>query len=283
MRNKRFRFKSLDEQFDDMDHSVAAFQTQRDSFSNQKKKDKLKRRQIAYHKRYQKVLDNCFYCIDAPKLIKHLIVSLGAKMYLSLPAIRRVVEDQCCLIPMEHIPAATAFDEEVFSEMEYFQKHLVKMFAAQKKGVVFIEIVHDVSHKRHTVINCIPLPLNLYNQAPIYFKKAILESDEQWSQHKKIIDTRKKSFRRSVPKNFSYFYVSFGMNGGFAHIIEDKNKISTHFGLEIICGMLEKSAQITLRAVRARKDIEFKRVKEFLKSWEKFDWTKKLDGGAYAP
>ena len=46
--------------------------------------------------------------------------------------------------------------------------------------------------------------------APLYYKKAILESDEQWSQNKKLVDTAGKGLRRSVPRGFPYFFVGFG-------------------------------------------------------------------------
>ena len=49
-----------------------------------------------------------------------------------------------------------------------------------------------------------------------------------------VIDTREKGLRRSVPKGFPYFSVSFGMGGGFAHVIEDEAQFPRHFGAEII-------------------------------------------------
>ena len=70
----------------------------------------------------------------------------------------------------------------------------------------------SVQKNRHTVLHCIPLDEDCDQRdlAPMIFKKAIMESDEQWSQHKKLIDFRKKGLRRCVPKNFPYFAVSFG-------------------------------------------------------------------------
>ena len=39
-----------------------------------------------------------------------------------------------------------------------------------------------------------------------------------------------KGIRRSIPKNFPYFSVEFGMGGGFAHVIEDRSQFPEHFG-----------------------------------------------------
>jgi hypothetical protein len=33
-----------------------------------------------------------------------------------------------------------------------------------------------------------------------------------------------------IPKGFSYFSVDFGLQSGFAHIVEDENTFSSYFG-----------------------------------------------------
>ena len=42
--------------------------------------------------------------------------------------------------------------------------------------------------------------------------QALLEGDEEWSQHDsaRCIDTKGKGIRRSVPESFPYFHVEFG-------------------------------------------------------------------------
>ena len=44
----------------------------------------------------------------------------------------------------------------------------------------------------------------------MYFKRAIMESDEEWSTHKKAMDTSEKSIRNVVPVGFPYFHVEWG-------------------------------------------------------------------------
>jgi hypothetical protein len=65
----------------------------------------------------------------------------------------------------------------------------MKMFHDQGKGVVFMETVINIRAHRHAVIEAIPLPYGDYEDAPAYFKEAIMVSAEEWSQHKKVIDT----------------------------------------------------------------------------------------------
>jgi hypothetical protein len=96
-------------------------------------------------------------------------------------------------------------------EVQYFKKHLVNMFAAMKpvQKCVFLETVYDLGRQRHTIIECIPLPKELYDDAEMYFVKALNEADEEWAQHKKIIrfSNEKGGIRRAVPSNFAYFSV----------------------------------------------------------------------------
>ena len=79
---------------------------------------------------------------------------------------------------------------------------------------------------------------------PAYFKKAILESDVEWAQNKKLVDTRKKKLRNCIPQGLPYFSVEFGKDGGFAHVIEEERLFKKYFGLEIIGGVLD--ADVTL-------------------------------------
>lgn len=59
----------------------------------------------------------------------------------------------------------------------------------------------------------------------------------------KLVDTRKKGLRASVPKGLPYFSVEFGLDGGFAHVIEDETLFPLYFGKEIIGGMLDLEPQ----------------------------------------
>lgn len=68
----------------------------------------------------------------------------------------------------------------------------------------------------------------------MHFQKAIQESESEWTQHKKLIDTSAKGLRRSIPPHFSYFYVQFGLQQGFAHVIEDHTKFPRFFGQVLI-------------------------------------------------
>jgi hypothetical protein len=60
-------------------------------------------------------------------------------------------------------------DQNVWVEIRNFKKCLLQMFAQQDKDVVFMETVISLARQRR---HCIPVPCEVSNNAPMYFKKA---------------------------------------------------------------------------------------------------------------
>lgn len=54
--------------------------------------------------------------------------------------------------------------------IQNFMKSLMRMFAAEDKGVVFFETVLSLKHQKHTFIECIPLAWEHFDEIPGYFK-----------------------------------------------------------------------------------------------------------------
>ncbi|XP_071951636.1 CWF19-like protein 2 [Antedon mediterranea] len=237
--------------------------------------EKMKARAIAEHKQLSAALSKCPYCLDSSEMKKHLIISLGTKVYLSLPATRSLTDGHCLLIPMQHATAATALDEDVWNEIQTLKRALVTMFESQDEDVVFLETSMNLRKQYHMRIECVPVPKELEEMAPIYFKKAIMETGSEWSQNKKLIDTHQKGIRKSVPKGFPYFSVEFAMDGGFAHVIEDEQTFSHYFGKEILGGMLDLEPRRWRNPLRENFDNQRRKVLRFADWWKPFDITNK--------
>lgn len=103
-------------------------------------------------------------------------------------------------------------------------KCLMRMFAAENKGVLFYETILSFRQQRHTVIECVPLPAEAFADAPAYFRESIIASESEWSQHKKLIDfsTRQGGFRNMLVSKLPYFMVMWDYKGekGYGHVIE---------------------------------------------------------------
>lgn len=98
-----------------------------------------------------------------------------------------------------------------------------------------------------------------------------MESETEWSNNKKVIDLKTKDLRRSVPKGLPYFAVDFGMEGGFAHVIEDEQLFPPNFAEEIIGGMLDLDAHKWRKRKRESLEDQKDKVAEFLERWKKYE------------
>lgn len=59
---------------------------------------------------------------------------------------------------------------------------------------------------------------------------AIQECESEWSHNKKLITlSKERGIRQSVPKGLPYFHIDFGLQNGFAHVIEDEQEFPRNF------------------------------------------------------
>ncbi|XP_076184311.1 CWF19-like protein 2 [Aptenodytes patagonicus] len=236
-----------------------------------------RRKAIHEHQQLAARMEKCPYCFDSSELSKHLIIAIGTKVYLSLPSNQSLTEGHCLIAPLQHHTAATLLDEDIWEEIQMFRNALVKMFEAKDLDCVFLETNMNMKKRYHMVYECIPLPKEVGDVAPIYFKKAIMESDEEWSVNKKLIDLSSKDVRKSVPKGLPYFSVDFSLQGGFAHVIEDQHKFPHYFGKEIIGGMLDLEPRLWRKGIRQNFEDQRKKVLQFAQWWKPYDFTKKKE------
>lgn len=65
----------------------------------------------------------------------------------------------------------------------------------------------------------------------LYLQKAINESEGEWSDNRKLLELNASNgdIRRALPKGFAYFAIDFGLQPGYAHIIEDEQRFPRNF------------------------------------------------------
>ncbi|XP_042637603.1 CWF19-like protein 2 [Orycteropus afer afer] len=239
-----------------------------------KEEENQRKKAIAEHQRLAVQMEKCLYCFDSSQFPKHLIVAIGVKVYLCLPNFWSLTEGHCLIVPLQHHKAANLLDEDIWEEIQMFRKSLVKMFEDKGLDCIFLETNMNMKKQYHMVYECIPLPKEVGDMAPIYFKKAIVESDEEWSMNKKLIDLSSKDIRKSVPRGLPYFSVDFGLQGGFAHVIEDQHKFPHYFGKEIIGGMLDIEPRLWRKGIRESFEDQRKKALQFAQWWKPYDFTK---------
>ncbi|XP_048512561.1 CWF19-like protein 2 homolog isoform X2 [Athalia rosae] len=136
--------------------------------TRQDERDRLQA--IKQHERMSKSLDKCRWCIDSKQMLKHMIVAMGSKVYMSLPSYGSLTSGHCIIAPIHHVICQTQLDEDVWEELQAFRKALTKMFMDQEEDVVFFET--SMVHRKfpHMQLECVPLPKEIGDLAPLYFK-----------------------------------------------------------------------------------------------------------------
>ena len=255
----------------------------------QKSEINLKNAAIGDCQKMNKILDNCQLCHQEDKGQAPVapLISLGTRVFLTLPTEPELSEGGAVIVPIQHRTNLLECDDDEWEEIRNFMKCLTRMYHDQGRDVVFYENAAAPHRKMHAAMQVVPLPYSLGETAPAFFREAILSSDEEWTQHKKLIDTAarardglgKSAFRRSIAKEMPYFHAWFSLDGGLGHIVEDSNRWPRGdlFAREIIGGMLDIEPDVIKRQGRwTRQD---KRLDGFKARWRKFDWTRVLTDG----
>ncbi|XP_034949207.1 CWF19-like protein 2 [Chelonus insularis] len=253
----------------DMDELFEERITHEESDAKQDLRNKM--HAIKEHKKMEKTLENCHWCIDSRAIQKHLIVAMGSKVYLSLPAHESLTNGHCMIAPIHHCSSQTLIDEDVWEELKIFKKALIKMFTDRNECPVFFEIFMGRHRFPHMHLECVSLPEEVGSMAPMYFKKALLECEMEWSTNKKVVELNKKDIRQAIPKGLPYFAVEFGDQGGFAHVIEDEQLFPRNFAQEIIGGMLDLGSSIWRKPRKQKFEQQKQKVLAFAETWKKYD------------
>ena len=81
----------------------------------------------------------------------------------------------------------------------------------------------------------------------------------------------------SIPANFPYLHVEFGLAAGFVHILDDESAFDPAFGRKVLAGLLQSAVE-DQRKLRARQGHTAQQAEadRFLADYSGFDWTKAL-------
>jgi hypothetical protein len=255
----------------------------------QKSEINLKSAAINEFQKMNRILDSCQLCThedtNQPPIAP--MISLATRVYLTLPTEPELSEGGAVIVPIQHRTNLLECDDDEWEEIRNFMKCLTRMYHDQGRDVVFYENAAAPQRKMHAAMQVVPLPYSLGETAPAFFKEAILSSDEEWTQHKKLIDTGararqglgKLAFRRSIAKEMPYFHAWFDLDGGLGHIVEDSHRWPKGdlFAREIIGGMLDIEPDVIKK--QGRWNRADKRLDGFRKRFKKFDWTTVLTDG----
>lgn len=241
---------------------------------------KEKAKQVRDYKRMTRALDHCKLCLQSQSRKKHLMISIGTCAYLALPDKGRMVPGHCCIVPTEHIPSARISDESTWEEMRNFKKCVLQMFADKGKECIFFETVLDLNSARsHAIVECVPVSKSVASKAPMYFKKAIDDATNDWSQHasKRCIETESRHLQTKIPPNFPYVHIEFGLTSGFVHVIDDPKSFDPLFARRVLVGLMGLPEEdMHGRLSREGEGVQRQWVDEFRKAYTAYDWVSQI-------
>lgn len=236
------------------------------------------------------------------------IISASPRIYLARPPYPALSRGTCVLVPREHRCNLLHCDEDEWEELRNYMKCLIRMWVKGRgyAGVVFYEnavsaglsgdettsTAQSQRDMAHALMYAVPIKDEYdFKDVRAMFKEAMLTSDEEWSQHRKVIDTQKIAsqladeqdssaakfaVRRSIAKEAPYFHAWFDINGGLGHIVEDRRKWPRGdlFAREILGNLLRTDITKIRRTPRWENgDGNEKEIWEYQHFWDKFDWT----------
>uniref|UniRef100_A0A7S4KQA5 Cwf19-like C-terminal domain-containing protein n=1 Tax=Guillardia theta TaxID=55529 RepID=A0A7S4KQA5_GUITH len=242
--------------------------------------DRARKQMIHEHNRAEAVHNKDRLDLDNSRFPKHLLLAVATRTYLMLKPNGRLTDGHCLIVPQQSVPSTLQCDEDTLDEIRNFKKCLLQTFHQMDMDCIFFETAISLDRMPHASVECVPLVRDKSSNAPMYFKKAIMEVENEFeSQNRALIDTRGvKKLATKIPKHMPYFSVEFGLQGGFAHVVENERKFPKTFGADILCGILGLPATITQRE-RSSIEHEKQLAAAFLASYEPFDWTKMLREG----
>ncbi|KAI0988484.1 hypothetical protein GJ496_007440 [Pomphorhynchus laevis] len=186
----------------------------------------------------QKMSEPCYLCdaFSGEKNPDRVMISTDNEVSVFIDSRCSLIKHQCFISIQDHVPVLLQASRDSYSNCTALMQKLTDRFELLDLHCVFVEC-SDIRRK-HTVIHCYPLSSEEFSLAPFHFKKAIQDSEGDWSDNKKFIEFPFEHFRHKIPSKLPYFMVSFKLQKTQAHIIENRLDYSNYFEKDVLAGIL---------------------------------------------
>lgn len=222
----------------------------------------------------QPKLDSCWFCLSNPKVEKHLIVSIGSEMYVTL-AKGPVVTAQdsqvpglghLLLIPITHYPTFGKIPMEaqieVVAEMEKYKSAIRRLFDQHGQDLVIFEVSREsFKGMSHAHIQLVPVPKSKSDQVEkVAREKAAAEGMD-------LIDR--------VPANpeIPYFRMELPNGQSLVHLLRPKERFNLQFGRLVIASVLGSPEREDWKACSQTEEEEKACAAQFKEAFKPFDFS----------
>jgi len=209
--------------------------------------------------------DKCWFCLASPDVEKHLVVSIGDGVYVTI-AKGFIVPDHVLILPIGHFQSVLTLSKETLEELEKYKSALVKYFKSKGKVVVFFERNYK---SQHLQIQVVPLP----EKCDAYIKDTFLDSAE--NQNINLVEIPKHTeIQQVINVGKPYFLVELP-SGDKLLCTTMGREFPLQFGREVLAsrGLLNKAERADWKACQCSREEEEMVANRFRKQFEPFDFT----------
>ncbi|PKY49479.1 hypothetical protein RhiirA4_405497 [Rhizophagus irregularis] len=216
----------------------------------------------------------CWFCLSNPKTVKHLIVSLGDEIYLSL-AKGPLTDSQdknisqvpggghVLLVTIQHHPTFrdVPIEDQVnmMNELEKYKSSLKTLFRKYDADMVIYEVSRAGGTQQHYHLQVVPVPIrfnsNMIREA--FVKEA---SDSGFELH---------PISTSLPSH--YFKVDLPEGTSLVHEINPDEKFDVQFGRKVLANLLGCSERTDWRACKLDEEQERLDANKFREAFTPYD------------
>ena len=191
-------------------------------------------------------LNSCEYCSES---IPNSLMILESFQIL-LPKSGPLVPGHLLIMPTDHqISSIDLSHSELQSFLDVKEKICEFYEETYGKKAVFIEFIHNYKQAEHLVVEAFPLNEIQIENAYMTVVQEFSNSDDEWTDNKKLVFVKDDHINGKVPSGFSYVYFDFNMRKGLAHVIENQRRFKPEFARGLIAECLNVEVLFLRRKV----------------------------------
>ncbi|ODN06030.1 CWF19-like protein 1 [Orchesella cincta] len=206
----------------------------------------------------------CWFCLASPEVEKHLIISIGESVYLTI-AKGGLTPDHLLIVPIGHFQSTIECPPEVAEEVNKFKTQLIKYFETQGKAVIFFERNFKSPHLQ---IQVVPIP----KPSTVGLKIACLDFAESDGIEIQEFPPNAELFQMTKP-GFPYFFMELPDRTKL--FVAIKKNFPIQFGRELLASeqILNCPDKVDWKQCKMNKEEEIDCVKQLREGFSPFDFT----------
>ncbi|KAI8047575.1 CwfJ C-terminus 1-domain-containing protein-like protein [Gilbertella persicaria] len=217
-------------------------------------------------------LDSCWFCLANPKLEKHLIVSIGNELYMTLakgPVISQggvPGKGHVLLIPITHYPTFGLVPQEsqkdVITELVKYKSSLRQLFNAYDQDMVVFEVSRDSQRGlSHAHLQVVPIPKDKADQVERVARELAAAHQVEW------VD--------KVPQNprIPYFKLDLPNGQSLVHVIQPRERFNLQFGRLVVATVLGLPEREDWKACSETEEEEKENATLFKEAFKAYDFS----------